>query len=264
MQKIIFDTLNGLHLFSKEISDVFIFNIPHSSTTIPDTSIYLNDNWKTDIKYLTDWATEKIFAIENIDTQVAHFSRIWCDVERFDDDKIEPMSKNGHGFYYTHDIFGNLYRNNSFKYLIKDAYQEYHNSLTIKINEKIRKYGWAVIVDCHSFLDFPCPIDIQKDIQRPDICLGTNCHTPKTLLDQFKLGFEKFGYSVFINKPFSGTFVPTELYNTKKNVLSIMVEINKKLYMDIKQEKGIIIDQNILDNKVKILQKQIATIILGN
>lgn len=47
--------------------------------------------------------------------------------------------------------------------------------------------------------------------------------------------FEKNGYSTEINIPYSGTIVPLQLYGNK-NISSIMIEINKKTYMNSKED----------------------------
>jgi N-formylglutamate deformylase len=44
--------------------------------------------------------------------------------------------------------------------------------------------------------------------------------------------FEKVGYSTTVNNPFAGTIVPLAYYQRDTSVMSIMVEVNRKLYMD--------------------------------
>lgn len=68
---------------------------------------------------------------------------------------------------------------------------------------------------------------------RPDICIGADeYHTPQKLTDIIKLQFESLGYSVEINSPFSGSIVPSKYYKQDKRVVSIMIEVNRKLYMN--------------------------------
>lgn len=43
--------------------------------------------------------------------------------------------------------------------------------------------------------------------------------------------FDKAGYSVGINWPYEGSIVPMEHYKKNKNVNSIMLEINRALYL---------------------------------
>jgi N-formylglutamate deformylase len=44
--------------------------------------------------------------------------------------------------------------------------------------------------------------------------------------------FQDIGYSVAVNRPFGGSLVPAQYYRLNKRVFSIMIEINRKLYMD--------------------------------
>jgi N-formylglutamate deformylase len=62
-------------------------------------------------------------------------------------------------------------------------------------------------------------------------------HTPKWLIEQIKNRFEQHGLSVGINSPYSGTIVPTQFFQKDSRVCSIMIEINRKLYM--KENKAI-------------------------
>lgn len=55
----------------------------------------------------------------------------------------------------------------------------------------------------------------------------------KELVDFTFNHFQKYGYRVEINKPYQGTIVPNKFYNKKvRNVFSIMIEINKRVYLD--------------------------------
>lgn len=49
--------------------------------------------------------------------------------------------------------------------------------------------------------------------------------------------FSEKGYVVGINRPFSGSIVPLRYYRKNKNVMSVMIELNRKLYMNKECEK---------------------------
>jgi len=59
-------------------------------------------------------------------------------------------------------------------------------------------------------------------------------HTPEDLTQRFLQLFQKKGYSIKTNEPFSGSLVPGEYYQKSKNVCSVMIEVNRKLYMNEK------------------------------
>ena len=68
---------------------------------------------------------------------------------------------------------------------------------------------------------------------RPDICLGTDeFHTPKPLVDELMRRFSGEGLSIAINRPFSGALVPMRYFRKEHRVMSVMVEVNRGLYLD--------------------------------
>ena len=91
-----------------------ILHIPHSSLKIPDYSNYLLTKREVDTEAIrmSDLYTDELFQGESEDYRIqADFCRIFCDVERFDNDTQEPMSKFGMGVTYLNcdacaSIFG--------------------------------------------------------------------------------------------------------------------------------------------------------------
>ncbi len=82
------------------------------------------------------------------------------------------------------------------------------------------------------------PFELDQAPSRPNICIGTDeFHTPDWLTDKAMDLFQKAGYSVAVNRPYSGSIVPLYYYQVDKRVASIMIEINRGLYMD--EETGL-------------------------
>ena len=80
-----------------------ILHIPHASLRIPDYSHYLLPPEAVDAEalYLTDLYTDQLFLPAQSDAVIqADFCRVYCDVERFDHDALEPMSRFGMGATY--------------------------------------------------------------------------------------------------------------------------------------------------------------------
>lgn len=266
-KNIAFDTLNALDVFSDAIfsKDTLVFHIPHSSIYIPikdDLIDYINiinnvdiNSTINEINLLTDWYTDKIFDVKNHTKIVTPFSRVFCDVERLEDEN-EEMFKYGRGFYYTKTDDGQVLRleNPELKKLVYENYYiQHHKKLNDDVNHKLEEYGNVLIIDCHSFNDIPLNTDTNKSKLRPDICLGTDeFHTPKYIQVYVKNYFEKLGYVVKINSPYSGTMIPLEHYKENKNVKSIMIEINKNLYLDN--------NNNPLDGAIEKLNKEITNL----
>lgn len=226
-----------------------ILHVPHSSTKIPNSTGYeLNvvELFK-EMDLLTDHYTDELFKSDKDITIQADFSRIFCDVERFEDDKKEVMSKYGMGMCYTHSSDGSLMRvvNNNLRFKILTKYYKlHHETLTQAVSAQLINHKEARIIDCHSFPNIPFNRDLNQDRDRPDICIGTDFfHTPVSWINETEIFFRSYGLTVYINKPYSGTVVPTKFINKDSRVKSMMIEINRKLYMDerdLKKTSGFI------------------------
>jgi len=61
------------------------------------------------------------------------------------------------------------------------------------------------------------------------------------------------GYTSVVNEPFAGTIVPMEYYHTNDNVKSIMIEVNRSLYMKNSSEYAKM--KGIITNLINIINK---------
>ena len=228
------NTLLATDMILDVIEGQTILHIPHSKTEIPFYDGFNIDYIEDETKLLVDHDTDKIFNIPNVESLVFEYNRIFCDVERLDDED-EPLFEVGRGFYYTKTDDGKDLRilDNNLKNKIKtDFYDKHHNKLIDMVEDRLNKFGSTLIVDCHSFNDVPLNSDLDKTEDRPDISLGVDYfHTPEWLNNKLKLYFEKNNLSVKINSPYSGTIIPLKYYNKDKRVMGIMIEVNKKLYL---------------------------------
>lgn len=212
-----------------------ILNIPHSSTFFPDMEGFNAELISNEINILTDWYTKQIFDSNLVESKIADFSRIYCDIERFPDE-LESMFIKGMGIVYTHTDSGEQLRNISEtkkQEIINNYYLPYHEDLSKKVFEKLNKYDNCLIIDCHSFNNIPTNRDIDQAPNRPDICIGSDSfHTPPDLVEFLATYFTGLGYEVRVNSPYSGSLVPIHFYNKDSRVQSVMIEINKRLYLD--------------------------------
>jgi N-formylglutamate amidohydrolase len=95
------------------------------------------------------------------------------------------------------------------------------------VNEALAKNGSCIIVDGHSFCDDPIVGD-----NLPDFCIGADeAHTPPRLAESARSVLEGNGYTVMVNYPYAGSIVPLKYYKTDLRVSSIMIEVNKRLYL---------------------------------
>ena len=104
-------------------------------------------------------------------------------------------------------------------------YNDHHQKLNFETRKILPYIPVVFIVDCHSYGD----AQIKSDI---DFCLGFNDNFDNfEMLEKMKNHLEKNGYKVGINTPYSNAIVPSQFYGNEL-VKSIMIEVNKRLYLD--------------------------------
>ena len=221
-----------------------IFHIPHSSKVVPKEQrgfLDLDDHQlNKELIAVTDTYTDELFGThvkESDSVIIFPISRLILDPERFLDDKEEVMVKFGMGVIYTNTSDGKILRKKPSKAeresLIRKYYKPHHEFLAKAVRKDLEKYGRALIIDCHSFPSSPLPYELDQNPDRPDICIGTDeFHTPLSLQQAAKAESIKQGFKCNVNRPYSGSLVPSEFYRNNKNVYSIMIEINRRLYMN--------------------------------
>jgi N-formylglutamate amidohydrolase len=100
----------------------------------------------------------------------------------------------------------------------------------------------SLLIDCHSF---------PSDLSDVDICIGYNNDWSKPtdfVIDLITGYFEHEGYKVGRNEPYSNAISP----KTNFNYNSIMIELNKRIYLD---------EQSLeLSDNAKNIRKQLATL----
>jgi N-formylglutamate amidohydrolase len=214
-----------------------VLHIPHSSTKIPllDGYVSTQDEIQDEIIKLTDWYTDDLFDSETDYKIVTPFSRIFCDVERFADDELEVMSKFGMGVLYEKFDNGNILRVVSPELkqeVLKNYYLVHHELLSKVVKTSLEQTQSCLILDCHSFPSSPLTRAIVRDEIRPNFNIGTDSyHTPKHIIDESINYFKSKGYTLGIDTPYSGSIVPMEYYQKDKRVTSIMLEVNRGLYL---------------------------------
>jgi N-formylglutamate deformylase len=117
--------------------------------------------------------------------------------------------------------------------LMERWYWPHHSKLERMVNDVIARSGACLIVDCHSFPSIALPYELDQITQRADFCIGTDpFHTPSSVRDATVKAVEEAGCSVTIDAPFAGALVPLASYRTDRRISSLMIEVNRRLYMD--------------------------------
>jgi len=222
---------------------MIVIHVPHSSKTIPDDVsdlFVLNDaEFEGELLRMTDWYVDELFALPATKATAVTYrvSRLVCDPERFEDDAEEPMAERGMGVIYTSTNDGRKLRSKpkpaERKSLLARYYRPHHDRLTAAVAEVLAAEGKCLIVDAHSFPSRPLPHELDQRLDRPAICIGTDkYHTPPWLRrPAFDASSARFD-TVAFDRPFAGTLVPMAYYRRDRRVHSIMIEVNRGLYMD--------------------------------
>ncbi len=214
-----------------------IINVPHSSTYIPPEELryFTTPYLKHELDVMTDHYCDDLYDAGN---RMIRFpvSRLVCDPERFRDDHDEIMASVGMGAVYTACSDGSKLRAVTAAHreeILEKYYDPYHKELEDAVEDSLREYGKCLIIDGHSFPAVPLSYESDQNINRPDICIGTDeSHTPPGIRKILYRFFVERGYSVEINRPFAGCIVPIKHYQKDLRVMSVMIEINRGLYID--------------------------------
>lgn len=218
-----------------------ILHVPHSSFRIPkslrDQIILTDEDLLAELRLMTDAFTDELFGLPETTMVRFAISRLLVDVERFPNDADEPMSKYGMGMIYTRTANGRKLRRNLQAYekknLVSQYYEPHHKRLAAAVEEELKKFGNALMIDCHSFPSQPLPFEMNPSTPRPDFCIGTDSfHTPRLLTQKIDRCIKEMGFTTGKNWPYAGSLVPLAYYRKDRRVVSIMLEVNRSLYMD--------------------------------
>ncbi len=114
---------------------------------------------------------------------------------------------------------------------IDALYFPYHAELARLISETHARFGYAILVDCHSM---PSAATAAGGGQRPDIVIGDRfgSSSDPRLSRMFRNSFAKRGYDVLMNRPYAGGYITEHQGNPARGVHALQIEINRGLYLD--------------------------------
>ena len=220
-----------------------VLHLPHDSTEVPSavrSQFVLSDaDVARELDRMTDHHTQALFGALAAPAQTvrAPVSRLVVDVERFASDDDEAMAARGMGAVYTtasdlqplRRTLSAVEREN----LMQTYYWPHHERFEAAVTAALENHGRCLVIDGHSFSANPLPYEqAAPGGVRPDICIGTDTfHTPDEMARAFVSEFERTRWSVVLNEPFAGAIVPLSRYGRDQRVASVMVEVNRSLYL---------------------------------
>lgn len=113
-------------------------------------------------------------------------------------------------------------------------YFPYHRTLQRLIDNRRSRFGYCIVVDCHSMPSVGGLRDPDPEHDRADVvigdCFGEAC--APYITDMIEETLSGFGYVVHRNKPFAGGFTTEHYGNPRDGVHAVQIELNRALYMD--------------------------------
>jgi N-formylglutamate deformylase len=122
---------------------------------------------------------------------------------------------------------------------IENYHVPYHRELSRIIRQKRADFGIAVQLSCHCMSAVGMPTHPDAGEPRADFCIGDmggRTSSPE-YTDLIVSTIKDEGYSVTVNTPYDGGILMSNNADPADNVHSLMIEINKRLFMDIETFK---------------------------
>ena len=231
-----------------------VFNSPHSGAVYPQSFLEASRLDPVTLRKSEDCFVDTLFAPaleRGAPLLRAHFPRAFLDVNR-EPYELDPRMFEGRlpsfansrsmrvagGLGTIARIVGDQQEIYAHKMPVADAldrierlYKPYHRTLRDLLREQQRRFGIAILIDCHSM---PSVGAHRDEGQRADIVIGDRFGTSAApfFVEIVENALRARGYRVGRNRPYAGGFI-TEHYGTPSNAIHAMqIEVNRGLYMD--------------------------------
>jgi N-formylglutamate amidohydrolase len=117
---------------------------------------------------------------------------------------------------------------------IAGVYKPYHRTLRGLVNRARDRFGFCILIDCHSMPSTGLPVNLEHGARAIDIVLGDrggmSCAAGVTdTVDEF---LSRMDYRVTRNNPYAGGFTTQHYGDPANGVHAIQIEINRAIYMD--------------------------------
>ena len=117
---------------------------------------------------------------------------------------------------------------------VTQFYRPYHRRLTALVDEGRLRFGWSLLVDCHSMPSIGGPMDRDVGLSRVDVvlgdCYGASC--APLITQVVEEAFRSRGYRVVRNTPYAGGYTTRHYGQPRNGSHALQIELNRALYMD--------------------------------
>ena len=215
-----------------------IWHVPHDGREFPEellSSVCIPmEEFKTYHEKMRDAGVARLIPEVHVfqaETVCFKVSRLLCDVERFIGPE-EVMERYGMGFCYEKAYDGTVIKVISEE--LKEKTLRYYTEHHEKLDRLCSIHPKVLVFDMHSYSDDIVPADqLEEGRAMPDVCIGTDSlFTPAELYSVVKTRFEEAGFTTAENYPYRGCLVPNSAMAGRSGCVSIMLEFNKREYLD--------------------------------
>lgn len=232
----------------------FVFNSPHSGRFYPERFLAMTRLDEHTIRRSEDCYVDELFGGAvglGAPLLAAHFPRAYIDVNR------EPWELDPRMFHEPVPSFANIRSPRVAGGLgtvpklvgegldiypsrlplsealsrIDTIYKPYHDALKRLITRTHARFGFAVLIDCHSM---PASIRVGEAGLRPDFIIGDRFGVSAAAeVTERAIGLlVSMGYTVAHNKPYAGGFITEHYGRPMRRLHALQIEINRGLYMN--------------------------------
>lgn len=118
---------------------------------------------------------------------------------------------------------------------IERLYKPYHACLRMLLDRAHRRFGIALLVDCHSMPSVPTTTPLTSDKRiKTDFVVGDRYGTSSDpeFVEMLERAMRRLSYAVQRNKPYAGGYITEHYGMPPSGYHAIQVEVNRASYMD--------------------------------
>lgn len=181
------------------------------------------------------------------------FPNTFIDVNRADDDidpaviadaaprplRPSPVATRGLGLIKSRSRYGELFHGSPLPFReveerLQGYYRPYHRELARSVADLHGRFGVLRHLSCHCMSAVGAPTHADAGMVRPDFCIGDVRGTTSSarFVSFVADTLASYGYEVKVNDPYQGDELNRRYGRPAEGIDSIMVEVNKKLFMD--------------------------------
>ncbi|RAW03179.1 N-formylglutamate amidohydrolase [Pseudochryseolinea flava] len=236
-------------IISPTASEVpIIVSVPHCGVLFPDEIKAQYHSSLIESPDDTDWFVHQLYDfVSSMGMTMIHavYSRWVIDLNR--DPKSKPLYNDGRiitALCPTTNFIGNPLYTDERKEVdsaeverrLKVYYNPYHEKIQELLQVKQKKFGKALLWDCHSIREYV--LTIQKE-KFPDLILGDvdGTSADSKLIDRTLEALNGSRYTVNHNHPFKGGYITRHFGKPAQNIHALQLEMTKVNYMDDAEKK---------------------------